>query len=68
MGRWTQVPTKKSNLSSNLGQRGGNTRNNRNPAAMSNSKKYFKLEIETFGAMLALRYERVDLKKYFGIF
>ena len=32
------------------------------------TNKYFKIEIGTFGEVLALRYERVDLNKSFDIF
>ena len=35
---------------------------------MSTANTYFKGEIETFGAVLALRYGRVDLKNYFDVF
>ena len=68
MGRRTQVPTKKSNLLYKLRQRGGNTRNNGNSADMGTPNKDTSGEIETFGAVLVLRYDRVDLKKYFDVF
>ena len=34
----------------------------------STSNKFFKGVIETFGEVIALRYKRVDLNKYFDVF
>ena len=39
---------------------------NRNSAAITH--KDYKGEIEAFGAVLALKYEKVDLKKPFAVF
>ena len=44
-----------------------NTRNNTRNYAASTNKDY-KGEIEAFGSMLALKYEKVELKKYFDVF
>ena len=57
-----------SNYSSNQGQCGDmprnvNTRNNRNSADMGTPNKDTSGEIETFGAVLVLRYEKVEIKK-----
>ena len=57
-----------SNSSPNQGKRGGKKRNNRKSAAMSTANKDFKGEIETFVAVLVLRYKKVDLKKSFRFF
>ena len=56
------------NSSLNQGQRWGNTRNNWDLDNMNTTGKDFKGEIEAFGTVLILRYEKVDLKKSFKVF
>ena len=54
-----------------LGQGGrgdrGNARNNIRDSSTSTSK-YYKGEIEAFGAVITLKYEKVELKKSFDMF
>ena len=45
----------------------GNARN-KNIDSSETIKKYYKEEIEAFGAVLALKYEKVYLKKYSDVF
>ena len=45
----------------------GNARNNIRASSTSTSK-YYKGEIEAFGAVLALKHEHVDIKKPFDVF
>ena len=45
----------------------GNTRNNTRNSTAS-TKKYYKCEIVAFGAVLALKYEKVELLKSFDVF
>ena len=69
----TTVAQKKTRTESNKGQKitlpgqeghgnGLNARNNTRNSAASNNK-YYKGEIEAFVAVLALKYEKVELKK-----
>ena len=57
-----------SNSYSNWGQQGDNKIKNGESATTSTANTYFRGEIETFGAVLTLRYERVDLNKSFKVF
>ena len=45
----------------------GNANNNTRDSSESTSK-YYNGGIEAFGAVLALKYEKVELKKYFDVF
>ena len=44
-----------------------NARNNTRDSSASTSR-YYKRGIETFGAVLALKYDKLELKKYFDVF
>ena len=76
MGQLWQGPKLALNLkkchketSSGLGGRGdiGNARNNTRDS-MSSTNKYYKGEIEAFGDVFALNYDKVALKKLFDVF
>ena len=46
-----------------------NTRSNTiKKATRSNTSTYYNVDIKTFGSVLVLRYDKVDLKKPFDIF
>ena len=59
----------KKKMSLGRGSRGdrGNARNNTRYSAEHTYKDY-KGETEAFVALLTLKYEKVELKKYFGVF
>ena len=48
------------------GDRGNAINNTRDSSASTN--KYYKVEIEAFGAVLALNYQKVELKRSFDVF
>ena len=55
-----------SSVQEGCGERGNMSNNTRNSLASTN--KYYKVDIEAFEAVLALKNEKVELKKFFHVF
>ena len=61
-----KVHTRKSSVRGGRWEIGNDRNNTRDPVTSTN--KYYRGEIEAFGAVLAMKYDKLELNKYVGVF